>query len=349
MLSVPRALTSKSVFGSTSDVVTATCAARWRTASWPLTCWAIASPFLTSSLTNVVRFGYRVRIHLRLRSVPGLLRLSSSVTSQPCLIRWVAAFTPRKPAPPVMRARRSGLFSGGSERSSVSRAMGYMGGITLAGGNASEIGDRHDPRRAGQDEGLAPVGAAPRVEEGAGKEQDGECAVDVVQQPRTRAPASDERGEAKEALQDRDPGHQQVAGAKAAAELGVGEVIEGAPQSEYKSKDQKDACPVSVRERAQHGQSDVGPADLAAEVVDRQAQALLEIDPRLPPELLLRPRVVEGDPVHVAPARRSVERRLLVLGQERELAEEVVHGDRDPRAHVVGPSITALQRGEVCS
>src|SRR4029077_18272076 len=189
MLSVPRALTSKSVLGSTRDVVTATCAARWRMASWPLTCWASASAFLTSSLMNVVRFGYRVRIHLRLRSVPGRLRVSSSVTSQPCLIKWVAAFTPRKPAPRVMRARRSGLCRGGSERSSVSRAMGSIGGITLAGGNASEVGDRHDPRRAGQDEGLAPVGAAARVEEGSRQEEDGECAVYVVQQPSTRAPA----------------------------------------------------------------------------------------------------------------------------------------------------------------
>jgi hypothetical protein len=35
---VPRALTSKSVLGSTSDVVTATCPARCRIASWFLTC-----------------------------------------------------------------------------------------------------------------------------------------------------------------------------------------------------------------------------------------------------------------------------------------------------------------------
>src|SRR5436305_3135298 len=153
MLSVPRALTSKSVPGSTSEVVTATCPARWRMASWPLTCSANALAFLTSSLMNEVRLGYRVISHLRLRSVPGRLRLSSKVTNQPSLIRWTAALTPRKPAPPVMRTLRSGSPArGGVDLVLVSRSEGSIAAHTLARGYAPEEGDHHDPRGAGEDQ-----------------------------------------------------------------------------------------------------------------------------------------------------------------------------------------------------
>src|SRR5947199_3379563 len=172
MLSVPRALTSKSVSGSTSDVVTATCPARWRTASWSRTCSASALAFLTSSLMKVTRLGYRVISHFRLRSVPGRLKLSSRVTCQPSLIRWAAALTPRKPAPPLMSTRRSGPSPSRSTLSLTYRALGSIAADTLAGRNASEEGDRYDPGRARQDEGLAPGVVAARVGVRAGDEQD---------------------------------------------------------------------------------------------------------------------------------------------------------------------------------
>src|SRR5467141_4063924 len=160
MLSVPRALTSKSVLGSSREVVTATCPARWRTASCLRTCSGSAAAFLTSSLIEAVRWGYRVSSHFRLRSVPGRLRLSSSVTNQPSLIRWIAALTPRKPAPPVIRTRRSGSAgSGGRDLVFVRRSDGSIAPITLAGGYPPQVGDAHDPRRASEDKRLAAGGA----------------------------------------------------------------------------------------------------------------------------------------------------------------------------------------------
>src|SRR5256885_12843773 len=65
-----------------------------------------------SSLTKVVRVGCWVISHLRFRSVPGRLKLSSTVTCHPVEIKSAAALTPRKPAPPVMRTRRPALGSG---------------------------------------------------------------------------------------------------------------------------------------------------------------------------------------------------------------------------------------------
>src|SRR4029077_10967881 len=109
------------------------------------------------SLTNATRVGYRVRTHFRLRSVPGRLRLSSRVTPQPSFMRWMAALTPRKPAPPVIRMRRSaGLALLGPPGPSVSRIVGSIAApLTLAGGDAPEERDRHDPARAGEDQRFA--------------------------------------------------------------------------------------------------------------------------------------------------------------------------------------------------
>src|SRR5579859_1877184 len=104
---VPPALTSKSVTGSISEVVTATCPARWRIASWFFTWSARAWAFLMSSWTKVVALAWRLVNHLRLRSVPARLKLSSTVTCQPAPTMWSAALTPRKPAPPVIKIRRS--------------------------------------------------------------------------------------------------------------------------------------------------------------------------------------------------------------------------------------------------
>src|SRR5579859_5409352 len=104
--SVPLALTSKSVTGSVRLVVTATCAARCRIASWWLTYWSRLWAFLTSSFMKVTSLGWASWIHFRLRSVPGRLRLSRSDACQPSSIRCAAALTPRKPAPPVISTRR---------------------------------------------------------------------------------------------------------------------------------------------------------------------------------------------------------------------------------------------------
>src|SRR5438093_928417 len=332
MLSVPRALTSKSVFGSTSDVVTATWPARWRMASWSRTCSARASAFLTSSLTNDVRFGYRVISHLRLRSVPGRLRLSRRVTCQPSLIRCAAAFTPRNPAPPVMRMRRSGLSVSGSSLSVTYRAFGSMVPHTLSRRYAPEERNRDDPRCAGEDEGFAPgvvaarVGVRPRDEEGR------ERAVDHVQQARRGVAARNQGKDAEHALHRGEAGHDHVRRAEAAAQSLVAEVVVGAPQAENDREHHEDASAVGVEkcedvEPADLSQLRLETGDLLAEVVDRQAQALLELDLRAPSEMLSGARVVERDPVHVALARRAKPRLEPVLGQERELAKQCIHPD----------------------
>src|SRR2546426_6254256 len=98
---------SKSVAGSASEVVTATWPARWRIASWPLTCSFRALAFLTSSFMKVASAGCSVISHFRLRSVPGRLRLSRMLTCHPSSIIRTAALTPRKPAPPVIKIRRA--------------------------------------------------------------------------------------------------------------------------------------------------------------------------------------------------------------------------------------------------
>src|SRR5467141_1275443 len=201
MLSVPRALTSKSVLGSSREVVTATCPARWRTASCLRTCSGSAAAFLTSSLMKAVRFGYLVISHLRLRSVPGRLRLSSSVTNQPSLTRWIAALTPRKPAPPVIRIRRSGSAKrGGRDFVLVRRSDGSIAALTLAGGYAPEEGDAHDPRCSGEDQRFAAGVAGAGVEVGAGQKKHGENSVDHVQQSCPGLPAQKQRRHAEQSL-----------------------------------------------------------------------------------------------------------------------------------------------------
>src|SRR5260370_9629406 len=91
----------------------------------------------------------------------------------------------------------------------------------------------------------------------------------------------------------------------------------------------------------------VRPCDRVTEVVDSQAQPLLELDARLPAELLLGPGVVEGDPVHIAFAWWAEGRLEPVLGEDRELAEKGVGRHRDAGADVEGASVASLERGEV--
>src|SRR2546423_14138155 len=231
MLRVPRALTSKSVFGSSREVVTATCPARWRIASWFLTCSDSPPAFLTSSLMKAVRFGYLVISHFRLRSVPGRLRLSSRVTNQPSLIRWIAALTPRKPAPPVIRIRRSGSAGiGGRDLVLVRRADGSVAALTLAGGYASEEGDAHDPGRTREHQCFAPGVSGARIQVGAGQKQRGEDPVDDVQQPLRRVAAQQQSGKPEQSLHRCDAGHDQVRRPKSAADPLVAEVVIRAPE-----------------------------------------------------------------------------------------------------------------------
>src|SRR5690242_3763872 len=263
MLSVPRALTSKSVSGSTSEVVTATCAARCRTASWSRTWGGSAAAFLTSSLTNVSRLGSRVSSHFRLRSVPGRLRLSRIVTCQPCLMRWWAALMPRKPAPPLIRARRSGGALGVSSppsRSLAYRALGSTAPDTLSGRYPSEVGNGHDPRRAGEDEGLAPRIAAARIHVRAGQEQGREGAVDHVQDAFVGVAPGRERCGPQDALHRCQHRHDEVARPEPSTEPVGAEVGVSAPQAEHDREHEKDARAVAVEERERVAQSAAGQA-----------------------------------------------------------------------------------------
>src|SRR5579872_2503683 len=186
-LTVPPALTSKSATGSTSEVVTATCAARCSTASAARTWGARASAFLTSSFMKVVDPGWRFVNHARLRSVPARDRLSSTVTFQPLRTRWSAALTPRKPAPPVMSTLRVAATSARHE--------------------PAHEGDGHDPGCAGEEHRLPALGAALRVAVHARQEEHGEDAVHDVQRPVGGALAEQEKDESEEALHSRKARH----------------------------------------------------------------------------------------------------------------------------------------------
>src|SRR2546426_12599950 len=348
MLSVPRALTSKSVLGSSREVVTATCPARWRTASWLRTCSGSAAAFLTSSLMKAVRWGYRVSSHFKLRSVPGRLRLSSSVANQPSLIRWIAALTPRKPAPPVIRIRRSGSAGiGGRDLVLVRRSDGSIAALTLAGGYASEEGDAHDPGRAREHERFAPRVSGARIQVGAGQKQRGEDPVDHVQKPLGRVAAQQQRGKPEQSLHRRDARHDQVGRPKSAADPLVAEVVVRAPESEQQPEHKQDAGAVAVQEAEDLHQLRTQAGDLLAEIIDGETQSLFELDPRLPRQVVMRPPVVQRDPIHVALARWPAARLELVLGQDRELAEHVVDRDRDAGADVIRAAVTSVQGRQV--
>src|SRR5260370_31403197 len=87
-------------------------------------------------------------------------------------------------------------------------------------------------------------------------------------------------------------------------------------------------------------------AHLSAEIVHRKAEALLEVDLRLPSKVVARPGVVEGDSEDVALSPRAKVGLELVLGQKNELPEEVVDRHGDAGADVASAACTALQRGD---
>jgi hypothetical protein len=85
---------------------------------------------------------------LRFRSVPARLKLSSTVTCQPAPTIWSAAFTPRKPAPPVIKIRRP------------RRRVAAGAGARPALAETTAVLDRPDPP---VDELVARVGAVIEV------------------------------------------------------------------------------------------------------------------------------------------------------------------------------------------
>src|SRR2546427_4912296 len=87
--------------------------------------------------------------------------------------------------------------------------------------------------------------------------------------------------------------------------------------------------------------------NLLTEVVHREAQAFFEVDARLPAELAACTRVVQRDAIDVAFSTRTVVGRRLVIGQEGQLPEQVIHGHRNAAADVVDPARAALERRQV--
>src|SRR5207302_971098 len=76
-----------------------------------------------------------------------------------------------------------------------------------------------------------------------------------------------------------------------------------APESKQQPEHEQDAGAVAVQEAECFDQSRTQAGDLLAEVVDGEAKSLFELDARLPPQVVMRPPVVQRDPIHVALAR----------------------------------------------
>src|SRR5256886_16380314 len=127
---------------------------------------------------------------MRLRTGGGSLGFSRRSGNRPSWIGWIEGWNPGKPAPPVIRIRRSGSAGiGGRDLVLVRRSDGSIAALTLAGGYASEEGDAHDPARAREHQRFAPGVSGARIQLGAGQKQRGEDPVDQVQQPLRRVAA----------------------------------------------------------------------------------------------------------------------------------------------------------------
>src|SRR3990172_4306435 len=101
-LKVPSAFISKSSLGFVIDVVTATWAAKWRTAS-------VRAISLSKSLRSrlispftIFIFLFRLFKNLAFSTLPFLEKLSKIVTFQSFLAKYSAELLPIKPAPPVI-------------------------------------------------------------------------------------------------------------------------------------------------------------------------------------------------------------------------------------------------------
>src|SRR5216683_3515696 len=110
-----------------------------------------------------------------------------------------------------------------SLRCSLYRAHVSVAIATSACRDSAQVCDRDDPRCPGKDHRLAPLRTALRVQVSARQENHGEDPIDHVQDPARRVTESKD-GESRESLDRREAGHDQVAGAKSAAHLGVTEV-----------------------------------------------------------------------------------------------------------------------------
>src|SRR5437899_8691035 len=135
------------------------------------------------------------------------------------------------------------------------------------------------------------------------KEQHSEDSVDDVQEPGGRVSCYQER-EPEESLEGGQAGHDQVARAEPTAHLRMAEVSIRAPDTERNREGDQRSRTHRVEEDERVGQL-MGAQHLFAVGSDRQAQALLELYLRLPPELVERARVIEGDAVEVALTRRD--------------------------------------------
>src|SRR6266852_36634 len=232
-----------------------------------------------------------------------------------------------------------------SLRCSLYRAHVSVAVATSACRDSTQICDRDDPRCPGKDHGLAPLRTAMGVQVSARQENHGEDPVDDVQDAARRVTKSED-GEPRQSLDSSEAGHDQVAGAKPAADVRVPEIPVRAPDAEdYRERDQR-SCEQRVEEDERVRQL-VGAQHLLAEIVDGQAQALFEIDLRLPAEIIERARIVERDSENVALAPRAIRGLELVVGEEGELAEELVDGHRDTGADVIGAVRSAIQRRDV--
>ena len=127
-----------------------------------------------------------------------------------------------------------GLASAVAIWSCCSVRRGPSAALTLACEDPSQVRDADDPARAGQDQRLAPVViSASRVEVRTWQRQHREDSVHHVQEPFTCTPAGNQGTHAKQALHRSQPGHDQVARAKATAQPLIAEVGVGAPKTEH--------------------------------------------------------------------------------------------------------------------
>src|SRR6266704_1762930 len=216
----------------------------------------------------------------------------------------------------------------------------------LARRGASQIRDRDDPGGAGQDHRLTTFRTALCGPIRAGQEQHRKYPVDDMEHASARRMPGDVQGEAEQTLDGCEAGHDQVARTEPTADACVAKVAVCAPQPEQNREGDQRPRAEAVKKDERVRQL-VGTQHLVTEVFDSLAQAFLEIDLRLPIEIVARTRVVEGDPEDVAFAPRSEVRFELVVGEDRELAVDLVYRRRDARADVVRAARASIQGVDV--
>src|SRR5215210_9581646 len=198
---VARTFTSKSTSGSWRLVVTATCAAKWKTASACFTAARSAAWSRTSAISALTRAPCLASSQRRFSSTPGRARLSSTTTRRPCSSSRSARFVPTKPAPPVTRTCRVEAIIAASPRQPPRRQLGRRFVHAVLGLLLREpLGERLDPLLE-RDARLVPqqLSREPHV---------GEAVADVAGAELPRHLRLDVRAEhARELLRDLEHGH----------------------------------------------------------------------------------------------------------------------------------------------